>query len=505
MIEGIKQMINSKREYMESASILLEDVTGNNFDDLIVLGEEGNEDFGDTDNGEDIGEVGMEDGSEEDPENVKEDDGDENDNENNGSLFDEPIDDDEQSAGPNLGTDTNGFMNDPIDPDQSEEPLPLPDDGLPNPVGAQTGMDIEPEDDLLSMNIDLRSNTANDILPIPPKNAIEAIPGSEDEIPTHNVDSGFAGDPVEDGSINEPAGAPEGNVPGEDPLGESAALVVDAAGIRGYHLEDMPYIIYSSHCKKKGKSAVSKKEFNTSDKFNDLKQAVYASISKFIRDEKLKAIKESTITIKQYERLIQESTFDPNKFRGWKIDDIAYELYTMNCNNPKDKKSFMADTKLSGLWISKVFGRIIQADNKKLLGSLDKLDRALGESGGYNSILTNFLNNTRQYYETISLGDDNSSDDATASDDDAAQQNSKDAAPDAELADEPVEDGSGENEVTTAVRDKVAEADTTDDMSIGSDESMNGDAMALIWKKANASQRSLDDLKQEIFNTLKNR
>ena len=56
-------------------------------------------------------------------------------------------------------------------------------------IGKQTGEPIElGNDDLLSVTIDLKSNTMTDVLPIPPDNAGEAV---NDDILSTRVDSGF--------------------------------------------------------------------------------------------------------------------------------------------------------------------------------------------------------------------------------------------------------------------------------------------------------------------------
>ena len=87
--------------------------------------------------------------------------------------------------------------NDDVEPESSEDDIldaPI-DDGSSDDfdnlslVGRQTGEPIElTDDDLLSVTIDLKSNTMTDVLPVPPDNAGEAV---NDDILSTRVDSGF--------------------------------------------------------------------------------------------------------------------------------------------------------------------------------------------------------------------------------------------------------------------------------------------------------------------------
>ena len=91
----------------------------------------------------------------------------------------------------------NDNVEDDVEPESSEDDIldaPI-DDGSSDDfdnlslVGRQTGEPIElTDDDLLSVTIDLKSNTMTDVLPVPPDNAGEAI---SDDILSTRVDSGF--------------------------------------------------------------------------------------------------------------------------------------------------------------------------------------------------------------------------------------------------------------------------------------------------------------------------
>lgn len=169
MLDAIKGLINQKKDFVESASLILED-TGITIDDSIVLGldesveddsssenldllyEDSDSDFGDVsdnDSGdtEPIGEEGPEEAPEED----------EDDDVENDDVKDLPVDNDE--------------------------------DSVPTPVGNQTGEPAKvPDTELLNTEIDIQSNTPSDILPVPPAGASSAI---EDDVLDSAVDSGF--------------------------------------------------------------------------------------------------------------------------------------------------------------------------------------------------------------------------------------------------------------------------------------------------------------------------
>lgn len=199
MLKGIKEMINQKKEFQEAASIIMEDANGSNLDDLIILGEDANIPENDEDHDND------DDDKDEKPESHEEPDGDEDGSKPSDGDGDEPNhtepDGDEDGSGIK-GPDGDGDEDDLLgssvggdneNPQPEEDPLPLPGDDLPTPVGRQTGEPIVGDiDDLLNMNIDIKTNTLTDVLPIPPANAGEAI--ASDDILSQKIDSGFGGD-----------------------------------------------------------------------------------------------------------------------------------------------------------------------------------------------------------------------------------------------------------------------------------------------------------------------
>ncbi len=178
MLNYIKEKINEKKSFLEAATFIVEDIT-NNLDDTIVLGEENESDP-----------------SAIDPE-INEDDGNDNDNdsesqntspeqENDNSTDDNTSEgNSEDTSSENEDENENDINNDIMD----NEIEPFPDDGLPTIIGKQTGEPANIPNDILDAEIDLSSNTLKDILPVPPSNAEESIAG--DDILNQRVDSGF--------------------------------------------------------------------------------------------------------------------------------------------------------------------------------------------------------------------------------------------------------------------------------------------------------------------------
>ncbi len=72
-----------------------------------------------------------------------------------------------------------------------------PDIDSTEPESSDDGYDVMSA--ILSTSIDLKSNTFNDVLPVPPENAAEVVPDDEnnDSIMNTRIDSGFGGDETE--------------------------------------------------------------------------------------------------------------------------------------------------------------------------------------------------------------------------------------------------------------------------------------------------------------------
>lgn len=217
MLSMIKGIINQKKDFLEAAEMILESEM-NNLDDLIILGEETalpDEPMIEEDEPELDDEKN--DSEESDEKKPEEDDTD---------IVDQPINDDEP-----VSSDSDDIMDSPIGGDVEdtpapteepasepasepvEEPMPIPgNDELPEPVSNVTGEPVA-DDNILSMELDLASNTPKDILPIPPASAGDAV--VSDDLVGQRIDSGFGGESTEDidDIMNEAitiADAPEG-------------------------------------------------------------------------------------------------------------------------------------------------------------------------------------------------------------------------------------------------------------------------------------------------------
>lgn len=189
MLNCIKSMIKEKNDFLEAAAIIFEDGSGTNLDDVIVLGEEGPAEIpleGPTPIVEGDDDDESKDGKKDDDDD-HDDDHDES-NKDDGDIMSQPIDDESIDSSPvvDQGDDVLDTDIDSVD----DNPSVLGSD-LPEPIGAQTGEPINPDDDILNVEIDLGSNTVKDILPVPPANAAEALGDGAD---TQRVDSGFGND-----------------------------------------------------------------------------------------------------------------------------------------------------------------------------------------------------------------------------------------------------------------------------------------------------------------------
>lgn len=204
MINGIKAMINEKKEFTEAADLLLEETSLiGKLDDSIVLGEAADD--------ESEEKLDQEEEKKEEPETAAEENNDEEGSEEElkevEDIEDAPIED--QPAG--AGNDENDILNAPID-GSDETPMNIPGDDLPTPVGKQTGEPIE-DTDILSTEIDLGSNTMKDVLPVPPGNAPEAV---NDDVLNQRIDDGFGGDepgPSTEENPENPLGSPTEPIP----------------------------------------------------------------------------------------------------------------------------------------------------------------------------------------------------------------------------------------------------------------------------------------------------
>lgn len=202
MLDMIKNMILHQKSFQEAVDLLLED---DELDDSIVLGEEDD--------------IPMDDGGSDDV----------------GGPTEIPVSDAEpaQEDAPEVEDDT--------EPDEQPEPS-LDGDDLPTPMGLQTGEPAQAgDDDILGVTLDLATNTQTDTLPIPPKDAADAIDGGSDK---HYVDAGFGGDEpsgdVMDMELDDDDDTPDEETGTEEPDNEEPDTEDDADLGESADIFDMP-------------------------------------------------------------------------------------------------------------------------------------------------------------------------------------------------------------------------------------------------------------------------
>lgn len=196
MLKNIKAMILEKESELENADLIAEEVTFHHVEDEVLLQENHTvtpvfleSDDDDDDDEEESKEL---DDSDILDKKINDDDPDdeEDEEESEPPLEDAPISDEEDPETPSLDTEE-----EPAPPEEDED---LGNAELPDPIGAQTGEPIQNDNDLLSTEIDLGSNTMKDTLPVPPNNASDVVDSDE-----HHVDAGFGNEPIEDDADEE--------------------------------------------------------------------------------------------------------------------------------------------------------------------------------------------------------------------------------------------------------------------------------------------------------------
>lgn len=194
MLKNIKAMILEKESELENAELIAEEVTFHHVEDEVLLQENHTvtpvfleSDDEDDEDEEESKEMEDRDDSDILDKKINDDDPDEEEDEeeNEPPLEDAPISDEEDPETPSLNTEE-----EPAPPEEDED---LGNAELPDPIGAQTGEPIQNDNDLLSTEIDLGSNTMKDTLPVPPDNASDVVDSDE-----HHVDAGFGNEPIED-------------------------------------------------------------------------------------------------------------------------------------------------------------------------------------------------------------------------------------------------------------------------------------------------------------------
>lgn len=203
MLNTIKTMIQEKSSFLEAADVIFEDGANLNLDDQIILGLESTDDVPMDGGSEELSPVAEDVDETEDKDDHEENKNDEEDDlseepetveENEEDIIDSNIDDGSTENDVNNNPDENDDILDAEIDDTStphtddNEELSLPGDDLPG-----THDNTDGDDNILNAEIDLGSNTIKDILPVPPANAGDVIPGTDDTTSQH-VDSGFSGE-----------------------------------------------------------------------------------------------------------------------------------------------------------------------------------------------------------------------------------------------------------------------------------------------------------------------
>lgn len=481
MLNSIKSMIKEKTSFLEAAAIIYEDGSGTNLDDQIVLGEDS--DTPDpTENIKDDTDAPEKDDHDE-PEEKNDDKDDDSSNEgevediSDMSINDEPEKSDEPAQDDVLDGKIDG----------SDEPLSLPGEDLPTPVGAQTGEPINPDDDILNTEIDLGSNTIKDVLPVPPANAGEAIADS-DSINQH-VDSGFGGDgegqePAPANTELEPSAVGAGNEevdPIGDTFGESAKDKSAEFSLYGvtFTVPDRVTRFIDRHCKEKLTDEIADKARN-------------AMLDMVNNSKKLKAIEKDIL--EEQRQIGADSDTDEIRVEAIKKYLAKAHVGKFMCT-PNGKYAVLnIDMKyIKGvengwleheLWITSK-GEAISYDAVETYKESVSVEMASVDP------ISAFMNGYGLYSEAITLGDDPApaeggeeapKEDAAAP---AATEEPADEAPQAE----------GESEVTAAVRDKVSEVDTP---APGGE----ADGKEALLKKLGSITKSLEDAKKAVMNTI---
>ena len=193
MLKNIKAMILEKESELENAELIAEEVTFHHVEDEVLLQENHTVTpvflESDDDDDEDEEESKELDDSDILDKKINDDepDDEEDDKDEEPPLEDAPISDEEDPETPSLDTEE-----EPAPPEEDDDD-DLGNAELPDPIGAQTGDPIQNDNDLLSTEIDLGSNTMKDTLPVPPNNASDVVDSDE-----HHVDAGFGNEPIED-------------------------------------------------------------------------------------------------------------------------------------------------------------------------------------------------------------------------------------------------------------------------------------------------------------------
>lgn len=398
----------------------------------------------------------------------------------------------------------NASSDDSIDtPENSEDDLldspvedsPSSDFTNTDLIGKQTNEPVElGDDDILSVTIDLKSNTMTDILPIPPDNAGEAV---NDDILSTRVDSGF-----EESSYNESV---IGGIVATvliAPILISGAMA--ATLLISHKLNERSVMnkikkstgkdLTASELKKKINSDLNDFYHDVNNKFSKLfegtpeKNTVFGSANVFLKEVRTSKESSDKIVVADHDVMVGQC-FIIKRTNLKKLEALANK-------HPLFKIAITEDTG----------GDLLYDDAYDSIknGSLDIREESFRDPDLLKDILktyafvsmhvlvdlvayvqNSFNESAFSFLEAISLG----ADDESATDESGSTEETPD-----------------ENDVTSAVKDKVAEAESEEDPPTddGSDEDMGGSSSAKeeLMKKLSSITKSLEDAKNAVLKSL---
>ena len=349
-------------------------------------------------------------------------------------------------------------------PEEKPETTPAeqPAEPLPEPIGAQTG---EPaklgDDDLLSQEIDLGTNTPKDTLPVPPAGASDAV--VDDNLLDQPIDSGFGAEPtptatdVED-ILDQPIDNPD---PVNNPAANGPAEDSGSGDILSEPIEDEGDIQKPVDSQQEESSDILNQSIDDSNPVNesvDFKNMSAEDLEAWMT-KKVDAMGQAHKNLVKLYNTPRSTAHDQEVTKNLKISDAIENEMAKAQKEFADKEVF-----------NKISDKVLSAAEKKFNESSE---------ASFNDILNQPMT------EAITLGGEA----------EATPAEGGEAAPDA--------DQGSDNVVTQAVKDKVEEINTpADDTTGGEEGGEEGEVETLAneTEGQKALQKKLSNLTKEIEN-----
>ena len=594
MLNAIKELINEKKTIMESADLILED---DQLDDSIILGEEASEPEDTSEPTDDIEEASDNKDDEEVPFKDEKDKSEEKDEENTtdeeeNDLMDAPMDNGEEDneAPTDDGSDNSSeadIIDSPVDDNHSDNPVPETDDILDQPVDSTPEDSSDPLDDILSTEINLKTNTMSDILPTPPAHAADAVP-SDDDLMNQRIDSGFGSDSntlPETNPTNLPVQEDDDFM--DQSLDDTSDIDDTEVGVGTEEGEDIPVddsddgsMTESAKDVMKSlsdrmKAATKKiKELNTKETPEEAFMALVNSMPKPIKENnefgeiddilnegfswkdlspKQRALKKMAERSKNYLASVKKTNDEFNQIvkdidaldgynkpskdinqkisdakklveiqeRYAKVSETRKKMLDKARDLNKQSKENLSDSDLNSyIRDMESIYKVIDMLKNKLDDLLEQEDELKAKMSHNESTEMNY-DYSDLLVEAITLGDEGSAD-STLSDEDAPTETqeapaevSSDETPTEETPTEtqeaPSEEASDEqapdeeNSVTSAVKDKVAEAETNDDSTTpeSQETAKANEGSVEILKKLASLTKGIEEAKKAVMDKIK--